>query len=281
VNSARLYGGLEVETTLDPNVQPFLRDHALDGTPLLPGVMGVETFAQLAGLLAPGYQVAAVQNVHFQRPFKFFRSQPQTLHLDATIHPLSDGDLLACTTLRSITAPARPELPVKERVHFTAEVRLARRAPSAPRREPPTMSTGQVVEREAIYHVFFHGPAYQVLERATVDGPRAVGLCALDLPANIHPSGTAEQMAPRLIELCFQTAGIWEMKTRGILALPTSIGSVTAYRPPETASGRLCAVVEAVEGGAEFNAWVVDEAGDVYVTLEGYRTVQIPGSVSL
>jgi 3-hydroxymyristoyl/3-hydroxydecanoyl-(acyl carrier protein) dehydratase len=53
VKAAKLYGGLEVETTLDPKQQPFLYDHAMDGTPLLPGVMGTEAFGQLALALGP------------------------------------------------------------------------------------------------------------------------------------------------------------------------------------------------------------------------------------
>lgn len=40
VKAANLYGGLTVETVLDPRQQPFLYDHVMEGTPLLPGVMG-------------------------------------------------------------------------------------------------------------------------------------------------------------------------------------------------------------------------------------------------
>ncbi|MFN8450559.1 MAG: SDR family NAD(P)-dependent oxidoreductase [Anaerolineae bacterium] len=53
VKAAKLYGGLEVETTLDLNAQPFLYDHQIEGTPVLPGVMGTEAFAELASTLAP------------------------------------------------------------------------------------------------------------------------------------------------------------------------------------------------------------------------------------
>lgn len=89
-------------------------------------------------------------------------------------------------------------------------------------------------------------------------------------------------MAPRLIELCFQTAGVWEIKTKGVLALPMSLGSVTTYRQPEEANGeRLMALVRAVDGGASFDAQVVDESGNVYMQLNGHRTVQLPGSVTL
>ena len=31
------YGGLTMETTLTPSAQPFLNDHRIDGTPVLPG----------------------------------------------------------------------------------------------------------------------------------------------------------------------------------------------------------------------------------------------------
>ena len=66
------------------------------------------------------------------------------------------------------------------------------------------------------------------------------------------------------------------------MALPLAIRSVATYRQPEQADGaRLYAVVAAVEGGASFDAQVVDEAGNVYVDLKGYRTVRLPGSVTL
>jgi hypothetical protein len=114
-----------------------------------------------------------------------------------------------------------------------------------------------------------------------VEANRAIGLLAENLPANIHPGDTAELIAPRLIELCFQTAGVWQIRVQSTMALPLAIGSVTAYKQEHEADGRLYAIVEAVNGGDEFNAQVVDESGQVYVTLTGYRTVALPGKVSL
>ena len=38
---------LVVRTTLDPVRQPFLDDHRIDGTAVLPGVMGIEAFAEV------------------------------------------------------------------------------------------------------------------------------------------------------------------------------------------------------------------------------------------
>ena len=71
ITTMSLYDGYAIETTLDPPVQPFLRDHQIDGTPLLPGVMGIEAFAEAALCLLPGWYVEAVEDVNFLAPFKF------------------------------------------------------------------------------------------------------------------------------------------------------------------------------------------------------------------
>jgi malonyl CoA-acyl carrier protein transacylase len=90
VTGASLEAGLTIETTLDPREQPFLHDHQIEGTPVLPGVMGMEAFAEAASVLCPGYTVEGLENVEFRLPFKFFRMQPATMHLTATGCPGDD-----------------------------------------------------------------------------------------------------------------------------------------------------------------------------------------------
>ena len=139
-----------------------------------------------------------------------------------------------------------------------------------------------MLEKEEIYKTYFHGPAYQVLERVEVLPDKAIGLMVHGLPANSSPDDVASLMAPRLIEFCFQTAGMWEMVARDVLALPEAIGTVTAYRQPAEAEGRrLYAVVTPVSDGEAFDARVIDEAGNVYVDMRGYRTVKLPSGMTL
>jgi len=285
VKAARLYGGLEIETTLDPNVQPFLLDHQMEDVPLLPGVMGTEAFAQVAGLVAPGYTVAAIEQEEFESPFKFYRMQPRTLYLSAVVTPDGD-DLIAHTRLRSIMPTPKSDLPPQEKVHFTARVRLTPNpTPQSGAFEPRTIEFTPPAENEfsitseQIYRVFFHGPAYQVIERARVEGDRAIGLLPVDLLPNASPANAASIMSPRLIEACFQTAGVWKIAAQQQMALPLSIGSVTTYRQMEETQGRLYAIVTTHDGEA-FDAQVVDDAGHVYVDLKEYRTVALPGEVN-
>jgi NAD(P)-dependent dehydrogenase (short-subunit alcohol dehydrogenase family) len=300
VKAARLYGGLEVETLLDPHVQPFLYDHAPDaGTPWLPGVMATEALAELATVLAPGYRVAAVENEQMLGAFKFFRMEPRALYLNAAITSAADGDLVAHTVLRSVTKPAKEGLPVQVKEHFAADVRLRRGEVSSPSGDGATAATGGEgggtpplpdmdfqppadadlpITAAEIYQSFFHGPTYQVIERAGVQGNRCMALMAHDLPPNTAPADVESLLAPRLVELCFQAAALWHVKTHNAMAFPLGFASVAAYRQPQEAAGRrLHGIVQTNDNGDTFDAQVLDEAGNVFVELRGYRTVGRPG----
>ena len=96
-----------------------------------------------------------------------------------------------------------------------------------------------------IYRIYFHGPAYRVMESAWRSGDGVAGRLAEQLPPDHQPAAAATLMEPRLIELCFQTAGIGQLGKDGRMALPLH----------------------------------VDRAGNLYVTVSGYRTVELPGGV--
>ena len=279
VKSYRLYGGIEVETTLDPKVQPFLFDHAPDaGQPWLPGVMATEALAELALAAAPGYRVAAVENEQMLGAFKFFRMEPRTLYLSATVKPAGNGELMAHAVLRSVTKPAKEGLPTQVKEHFIADVRLTQAALEKPAVEFSAPAEDSLpIEASEIYKSFFHGPTYQVIERARVSEHESVALMAHDLGPNTEPANAESVMAPRLVELCFQAAALWNTKVKNAMAFPLGFEAVTAYRQPEEAEGRrLYCVCKTHNDGVSFDAQVTDEAGNVFVVLKSYLTVSRP-----
>ena len=114
VVEANLLEGLVVRTTLDPTEQPFLNDHRIDGTPVLPGVMGMEAFAEVARLLVPDHYVVALEDVDFLTPVKFYRNEPRTLTVTARIQP--DGaDLVARLPAGGRTPAARQRRTAEDR----------------------------------------------------------------------------------------------------------------------------------------------------------------------
>ena len=185
--------GLTVLTELDPAAQAFLDDHRIEGIPVLPGVMGIEAFAEAAAALLPGWQVTALEDIELSAPFKFYRDEPRTLELQVLARDPGNGALVADCRL-----VGRRSLPDGEQrtVHFTGRAVLARELPAAEEEPAPAASPeGDGVGSEAIYRIYFHGPAYQVLDRAWRQDGIVVGRLAEDLPPDHQP--VAEPTGPR------------------------------------------------------------------------------------
>ncbi len=266
--------GLTVTATLDPTAQPFLDDHRIDGTPVLPGVMGIESFAEVAALMYPDHSITAIEDVAFVAPFKFYRDEPRELKVMAAFSPDGDDIVADCRLLGERTLANQDEPQVTE--HFTGRVRLSPEA-NPPETIDPSPEADAVVAADDVYRIYFHGPAYQVLDRAWASGDGATGLLAGDLPPN-HAGHAPTETDPRLIELCFQTAGIWEIAADGSMALPTRIDRVVpGTRASETSGPLQAEITPTGEGG--FDAAVADSDGTVVLRLEGYRTIQMPGSL--
>ncbi len=276
VVSVSVSDGYTVEAVLDPHDQPFLHDHQIDGTPVLPGVMGIEAFAEAALCLLPEWHVEAVEDVNFLAPFKFYRGEPREVQIETRIHPHGDYLLADCRLIghRSLPNQAKPQMTT----HFTARVRLAKQPAQIPTTHPLGTLEGHVVESAEIYRIYFHGPAYQVVEKAWWNGKRLIGLLAKNLPPNHHPSELATVIAPRMIELCFQTAGVWELGVQSRMGLPLHVQQISLYRAPTLTDGRLYAVVTPDEVHGTFDAEVLDTKGNCYLRLAGYQTVALPNS---
>ncbi|HUJ05009.1 MAG TPA: SDR family oxidoreductase, partial [Streptosporangiaceae bacterium] len=266
-----VYSGLTAETTLNPVVQPFLNDHRIDSVAVLPGVMGIEAFAALARLAVPDMQVAGVEQVTFAAPVKFYRDEPRTLTITAVFRP--DGpDLVADCALTASRTLAGDQAP-RVTTHFTGQVRLATRAGRPEHGQPPGGRADCAAGHGDIYRVFFHGPAYQVIDEGWHSGPAAVAALARPLPADHVPASTPTVTEPRLAEACFQTAGLWEIGQAGRMALPARADGVTMLHRPQP-DQQLFAMVQPTADGA-FDCRVVDGEGDVVLRVDGYRTVGI------
>ena len=271
-----IHSGVQVEVTLDPKQQPFLYDHQIDGTPVLPGVMGVEAFAEAAGCMLPGWYVESVEDVSFLAPFKFYRNEPRTVEVQATFVCLGEAIVAECKLIgrRQLPNQAEPQ----STIHFTGRVRLSRQKPEQVMMTTPPHSGAAQIKRDDIYQIYFHGPAYQVVQRAWREGDRVIGVMAEALPPNHQPTDRPTLVTPRTIELCFQTAGLWELGVESRFGLPQRIERVRVLGDPAKAKAPLYAAATPRPDGA-FDAAVVDSAGTAYLVVTGYRTVALPTAV--
>ena len=247
------------------------------------GVMGIEGFSiaarHIGSILASEEGQLAVrklEDIQFLTPFKFYRNQPRRINWIALALREETG-LVAYVSLESTRVLLTKT--VEHLRHFSGKVILERQA-SAPREvmtQAPGWNGSYTVKADDIYRLYFHGPAFQVLEGVQRSGETVLGKLNKSLPA--FTGGDQVLLStPTLVELCFQTAGIWEVGKTGTLALPRSIQSLTLYRQSINGAAIYAEVkpVRTRDGAFSFDARVVDAHGRLYLEMKDYRTTPLP-----
>ncbi len=279
--------GLVLEADLDPAEQPFLHDHAMNGTPILPGVMGIEGFSIAAKHIGSvlisgkggGFEVSKLEDIRFLTAFKFYGNKPRRVTWIARAVRERAGLVVYVTLESTRMRRTRAEETV---LHFTGKVHLEPQGSQARemRVEPPNWNGHYTVKAEDIYALYFHGPAFQVLEGVQRSGRTYLGKLHKSLPG-ITQQEHAMLSTPTLVELCFQTAGVWEIGKTGTLALPRSVESLVLYRQNINGVAIYAEVtpVQSGTGDLHFDCRVVDAKGRVYLELKDYRTTPLSDAV--
>jgi malonyl CoA-acyl carrier protein transacylase len=286
VSDFDLNRGLTLEAELDPKTQPYLYDHSMNGIPVLPGVMGIEGFSvaakHIGSVLASnkdGLDVGRLEDIHFLAAFKFYRKEPRRVTWRARAMREQDGLVVYVTLESSRLMKTGAE---KHMQHFSGKVHLKLHEPEVQETSTniPNWNASYTVQAEDIYHLYFHGPAFQVLEGVQRSGENVLGKLNKKLPAFTNGEH-ALLSTPTLVELCFQTAGIWEIGKTGIMALPRSIESLTLYHQNVNGAAIYAEVKPFRSGNGElhFDARVVDSQGRLYLELKEYRTTPLPVTV--
>ncbi len=274
---------IAVKKRLDPLADIYLPDHAIDGVPYFPAVMGIEAFCEAAGLLFPGKHIRSMKSVEFKYPVKILKGKPVEviITLEAENGPEGETD---------ISAMIESEFYSKEgvrlgdrRLHFRADMVL-----SDGRVEMPQMrENGSVreaisgndvkIDDKEIYRRLFHGPKFRVHGGVlAIDGDVIVG--------RVAPNGTSLFSAvskprlsagPLVLEAALQNAGIYGMVKENVSSLPDAIGEISFKPVPEGVSELYVWArhIGADDRGSLYDTQIVDGDGNVYASLKNYRMI--------
>ncbi|MFT4623275.1 MAG: 3-oxoacyl-(acyl-carrier-protein) synthase/NAD(P)-dependent dehydrogenase (short-subunit alcohol dehydrogenase family), partial [Myxococcota bacterium] len=203
---------------------PWLADHAIDGTPVLPGVAGLEMMAATALQAHPTGRFAGARDVVFHAPVKVFAGNPVTVVIEAT----REGEDRVRAVLRSERPLKRGR--VQERLHFEATILLG--AGARIHGLPSTVLPDEVHEATAIYERFFHGPQFQMLTRTLGVAEDALVAEAM-VPRQLAPGLVT---APLTLEAAFQAAGLHSMVVEGTSRLPAGFDALHFQAAPRAGS---------------------------------------------
>jgi len=273
--------GVRLEAELNPEELAYLQDHSINGTPVLPGVIGIEGFSvaakHISSVLASdqaGFDIESLEDIRFMAPYKFYRNKSRILTWYGS----------AFRTPRGLTVQASLESDYKRWngqvdhiVHFEGLVHLTPQAPKSEMIvEPPKWGKQKSVSAEEIYKLFFHGPSFQVLEAVQSSENMILGRFNKQIKGT-HADNPVLLTAPMLIELCFQTAGLWEVGATGMMALPQSVGLLKVYKQRINGAHIYAEVwPRKCNGQLSFDARVVDAKGNLFLEITNYQTSPLP-----
>ena len=112
---------IAVRKNLSTENDLYLTDHAIEDTPYLPAVMGIETFAETVSLLFPDKKIKSMKDIKFSIPVKILKGKPVSMIIVAEKIDVQGGDVIVKTRLESEFFKDGVKLG-ENKVHFEAIV---------------------------------------------------------------------------------------------------------------------------------------------------------------
>jgi len=258
--------------------EPYLNDHRIDGTPVLPGVFGVELGAQLCRRLAGGKPFRGVDDMHFDKPAKLHRDEPLQMVVEASrdeVRP--DGTVLFAVKLRSVRQ-GRTGRDI-ETEHFAGRFRFG--GPGDGPRSPLHLDpAGQVYEgfgRDTIYDHYFHTGTFALLDEVVAVGDQLAvgeGRISGDRLSDLCDSMITD---PLVTELAFQTGGLQGLALNSLMLLPRRIARSTKLQnaPAGERLTTRVAIREFSNDHLVFDAEVLTDDGQVLSRYEGIDLIAV------
>jgi len=253
-------------------VDTFLLDHVVEGSPVLPTVMQLDLVARALKAVESEHPAGVLlKDITVGPPARFSVPGPRQLELLCMPDPSrSPGRGAWRCELRS---------PGQDVPHLVAVAEYAAgSAPWAAARDEwaNCLSCGP----DLVYPPFFHGSAFQVVGAFGREGGGLRAALAPGLPSLSWGCGPTV-LRPRLLELLLQCCGLQELAETGRMMVPAGLEAVHWLPASLTADDGTSAMAVAwprsgqQDHGRVFDGHVVTPAGEVLVTVTGYRTTDL------
>ena len=245
------------ETVLDASV-PYLDDHRPGNDPLFGTTMGIALMTQACSAVTPG---------KLWMPFDIELTAPVIVPAEtevvANVHVVSSpNECLVTVETFSDDGHVRGHCSAS----FRASVVVDTRGHSDYR---PTVAS------PAVYGLFFHGPAFQVVHSAALNDGDMWCEIAPTVASLWERGARGEPVAAQQIELCLQTAGLLEVATSERMMIPKRISCIDRGTGNPSAS-RIARARRSGQDSFDIELW--DDAQQLVCRVVGYETQPLPFS---
>ncbi|MFN8606516.1 MAG: SDR family NAD(P)-dependent oxidoreductase [Vulcanimicrobiota bacterium] len=246
------------ELWLDPEKEVFLKEHRLDGQPMLPLVIGLELLCESA--LPPRPGPFRVRQVEALNGLKFASSQPLKVCLQAG----ADGLMRLFGEMRArdgtLLDPARPIL----QAQISADTR------SWPCQPGEAAAEWRTAEYNPESGRFYHGPAFQVLRQVAVGSAQAWARITAPAPAELAPGRPGCWKIPAaVLDACLVAVGWLAWSEQAGYNAPAGLDELLSYRLP--APCEECFLQIQSLGGDRYDFQLFGREGELLLVVFGYR----------
>ncbi|MHA2231619.1 MAG: SDR family NAD(P)-dependent oxidoreductase, partial [Candidatus Hodarchaeales archaeon] len=262
-------GEIISERTLNLDHDLYLADHQIHGSPVLPGVMGLEMFWETFVHSFPEQTVERLERVRFQSPVKV--PPGTTKHIRCRLNQENPPKMLLESD-RPVIQGVRSNKPI---IHFEAQLGPSKDLQKGPKMPLNLTNLPVVLDREEIYSLLFHGPRFQVLGNIRCLSPEL--LAEVQMPSvSLFSEKTGSLFSmPLVLEAAFQTAGIYCLLHYTSEVLPVSVEQILFYQ--QTAPAK---AVRVVPTGNEdqvfrFDISVINHNDELLCELKGCKLARI------
>ena len=259
---------------LDTEKELFLKDHSIMNTPVIPGVMVMETFAEVAKALRPELDVIGMKDVRFMKAVNV--KDRHEIRIEGSIQ---DDDELEKIVEMKLTS--KDPKSGKEVTHFTGNVILGSSEDVCRIQEGHPLRPDSVkaqVLRDEIYQHLFHGQLFQVTAGMSVlTAEELLGTYRIPEGTQFHgDTGWKDEdlVTPALqTELGFQAAGAYVLDRFDMMALPVRVGEISYSSRMRTSDKAFAWVrfTEKIENEFSFDVDILDENGNIRFSYRDYR----------
>ncbi len=218
---------LVIKKRLDVRNELFLLDHSIMGTPVLPGVMGLEIFAETAKLLRPELDVIGLKDIGFHKAVNV----PDTYEVTVSAEIEDDDDQEKTVNMKFTSIDPKKGTEI---THYTGKVILGRGDDACRIQEGHPFQPNSVmarVLRGEIYDHLFHGQLFQVTAAMEIlSEDQLLGVYRIPEGGQFSTSTPWKDgdliTTPMQTELGFQIAGAYTLDRFDMMALPVKIGEM-------------------------------------------------------
>ncbi|MEI6127936.1 MAG: polyketide synthase dehydratase domain-containing protein, partial [Pseudomonadota bacterium] len=217
-------GTAELIRSLDPSIDLYLRDHTLDGKPVLPAAMAMELMAEVASTSHPDLTLVRIRDFRVHSGI-LIQNGAVKIKVLAESHPGSGNDRLSKVSITPDGA--------SKKTHYAAVVEFSGGTPGP---KPPVWEELHAEQRfplsldEAYEKLLFHGPLLQNIKE--ICGVGSEGIRAWLTPS--FPSDCLAAAAhstwlidPVIVDCAFQLIILWTRVQRNMTALPSCFKTYT------------------------------------------------------